>query len=68
MAERTRYKLERAKILKARKFLWSELSSKQKRRRNESRFVFNTTYHQVFSKLGTILSYIHLLLAPDRLY
>ena len=33
---------------------------------NKSRFVFNITYHPVFSKLKSVLTEMHLLLTPDR--
>ena len=46
----------------------SKLSNKQRRIANESKIVFNITYHLAFSKLGTILSEIHLLLTPDKVY
>ena len=44
----------------------SEVLNKQKLVGNKNRFVFNITYHPVFSKLKKILSEIHSLLAPDR--
>ena len=59
-------KLVRGQILKARKLSRSEVLNKWKRVGNNSRFVFNITYHPVLSKLKTVLSEIHLLLAPDR--
>ena len=59
-------KLVRGQILKARKFSRSEVLNKQKRMGNNSRIVFNITYHPVFSKLKNKLSEIHLLLTPDR--
>ena len=59
-------KLVKGEILKARKFSRSEVLNKQKRVGNKNRFVFNITYHPVFSKLKNILSEIHLLLTPDR--
>ena len=43
-----------------------EVLNKQKRVGNKNRFVFNITYHPLFSKLKNILSEIHLLLTPDR--
>ena len=43
-----------------------EVLNKQKRVGNKNRFVFNITYHPVFSNLKNILSGIHLLLTPDR--
>ena len=46
--------------------LMLEVFNKQKRIRNESRFVFNITHYPVFSKLKTSLSEIHLLLTPNR--
>ena len=58
--------LVRGKTLKARKYLRSEVLNKQKREGNKNRFVFNITYHPVFSKLIIILSEIHVLLTPDR--
>ena len=42
----------------------SEVLSERKHIRNESKVVFNITYHPVFSKLKNVLSEIHLLLAP----
>ena len=62
----TKSQLVRGQILKARKFLRSEVLNKQKRMGNKSRIVFNITYHPVFSKLKNVLSEIHLLLTPDR--
>ena len=59
-------KLVRGQILKARKFSRSEVLNKRKRVGNNSRFVFNITYHPVLSKLKNVLSEIHLLLTPDR--
>ena len=59
-------KLMRGQILKDRKFSRSEVLNKRKRVENNSRFVFNITYHPVLSKLKNVLSEIHLLLAPDR--
>ena len=59
-------KLVRGKISKARRLSRSEVLNKQKRVGNKNRFVFNITYHPVFSKLKKILSEIHSLLAPDR--
>ena len=59
-------RLARGKILKVRSFLMSELFNKRKRVGNNSRFVFNTTYHPVLSKLKNLLSEIHLLLRNDR--
>ena len=59
-------KLVRGKISKARRHSRSEVLNKQKRVGNKNRFVFNITYHPVFSKLKKILSEIHSLLAPDR--
>ena len=53
---------------KARKFSRSEVFNKWKYVGNNSRFVFNFTYHSVFSKLKNVLSEIHLLLTPDREY
>ena len=58
--------LVRGKTLKARKYLRSEVLNKQKREGNKNSFVFNITYHPVFSKLIIILSEIHVLLTPDR--
>ena len=58
--------LLRGKILKARKFSRSEVLNKQKRVENKNGFVFNITFHPVFSRLKNILSKIHLLLTPDR--
>ena len=51
----------REKFLKARNFLMSELLTKRKRVGNNSRFVFNITYHPVLSKVKNLLSEIHLL-------
>ena len=59
-------KLERGQILKARKYLRSEVLNKRKRVGNKSNFVFNITCHPVFSKLENLLSEIYLLLTPDR--
>ena len=59
-------KLVRGQILKARKFSRSEVLNKRKRVGNNSRFVFNITYHPVLSKLKNVLSEIQLLLTPDR--
>ena len=59
-------KLVRGQILNARKFLRSEVLNKRKRVGNNSRFVFNITYHPVLLKLKNVLSEIHLLLTPDR--
>ena len=59
-------KLVSGQILKARKFLKSEVLNKQKHVGNKNRFVFNITYHPLFSKLKNILSVIHLLLTPDK--
>ena len=53
--------LERGQILKARKYLRSEVLNKQKRVGNKSSFVFNITCHPVFSKLENVLSEIYLL-------
>ena len=57
-------KLVRGQIYKARKL--SRGSFRQKRVGNKKRFVFNITYHPVFSKLKNILPEIHLLSTPDR--
>ena len=54
-------RLVREKFLKARNFLMSELLTKRKRVGNNSRFVFNITYHPVLSKVKNLLSEIHLL-------
>ena len=59
-------KLVRGQILKARKFSRSEVLNKRKRVGNNSRFVFNITYHPVLSKLKNVLSEIQVLLTPDR--
>ena len=59
-------KLVREQILKSRKFSRAEISNEQKRVRNENRFVFNITYHPVFSKLKTVISEMHLLLTLDQ--
>ena len=56
----------RGQIVKARKFSRSEVLNKRNRVGNNSRFVFNITYHPVLSKLKNVLSEIHLLLTPDR--
>ena len=56
----------REQILKARQCSRSEVLNKRKRVGNNSRFVFNITYHPVLSKLKNVLSEIHLLLTPDR--
>ena len=69
MAERKKLQWEvgkRKNSFKAGKFSRSEVLNKQKRVRNKIRFVFNITYHPVFSKLKNILSEILLLLTPDR--
>ena len=58
--------LVRGQILKARKFSNLEVLNKQKRVGNNSKFVFNITYHPVLSKLKIVLSETHLLLTPDR--
>ena len=57
--------MARGHILKARIFEVRRFN-KQKRVANKNRFVFNMTYHPVFSNLKNILSEIHLLLTPDR--
>ena len=59
-------KLVRGQILQARKFSKSQVFNKGKRVENKSRFVFNITYHPVFSKLKNVLAEMHLLLRPDR--
>ena len=47
-------------------FSRAEGLNRQRRVANKNRFVFNITYHPVFSNLKNILSEIHLLLTPDR--
>ena len=56
----------RGQILKVRKFSRPEVLNQRKRVGSNSRFVFNTTYHPVLSKLKNVLSEIQLLLTPDR--
>ena len=56
----------RGQILKARKFSRSQVLNKRKRLGNDSRFVFNITYHSVLLKIKNVPSEIHLLLIPDR--
>ena len=58
-------KLVRKQILKARKVRRNDLLHQVKEKREAPDLVFNITYHPAFSRLKTILSNIHLLLAPN---
>ena len=59
-------KLVRGTILKTRKFSRSKVLNIRKRVGNKNRFVFNITYHPVFSKLKNVLSETYLRLIPNR--
>ena len=63
MAKRKRLQWHAVEGISTWKMLRSEVLNKQKHLGNNSRFVFNITYHAVLSKLKNVLSEIHLLLS-----
>ena len=56
----------RKQILQARKVKRAKALNNHKSRENPNEPVLNITYYPVFAKLKDILSYIHLLLTPDK--
>ena len=58
--------LVRKQILKARKFLRTELLNKQRKKQNEKKLVVNITCHPSVAMLKNLMTRIHLLLTPDN--
>ena len=56
----------RQQILKALKYLRTELLHSQREQVHKNKLLFNITYYPIFLKLKNILFKIHLLLTPDR--
>ena len=59
-------RLVRQQILRARKFNRKDLLNKERQDCTSPDLIFNITYHPAFSKLKTVLSNIHILLAVNQ--
>ena len=61
-------KLVRQQILKARKRKRKNLLNHMKDKRNDYKQVFNITYHPNVSNLNDTMSFLHLLLTPEKVH